>query len=422
MTTPIRKSLLTPYRRIGLSRNKKPLNNGSFISPFKTADIKLITDDVLPINARISKAKTCDEVPSISIACNKQKQHSNEGIKVNVGDSSIPIVLNENKNKIKTRKDDSKKKDNITKENIETETKIVKTNQKKKQENKKNYKREQIQVSDTNENTPELENKKINMSDKNCNRNKSTSSQECNITELKTNHKGKTKRKKYVLDSDDDNDSDFSGFPSSGSSDKSATHENSRNEDFEIKKRKRMNTVDLQHNSKNNITQKTDFRNDLINGEILNNIEINETKPKPKSNKTIKRKFSLSLKKSTSDSTVLSDEEESVRIHKKSDANTLENKENSDIIEEILKLEKTVQNKEDQLHKLKQAEIYRNLHKLGDLKFETDVWKSGCKNALRDLLKSLNQHSAIDMNTMLANLKIPQNMFKYDVDNDCFYE
>lgn len=82
------------------------------------------------------------------------------------------------------------------------------------------------------------------------------------------------------------------------------------------------------------------------------------------------------------------------------------------IIADIKKLETDIKKKKEIVTNLKQAEIYKNKHKIEDLNKLTDVWKNGCRLALFDLLKQLQAHGPIEMSSLLKKFKVPDTMVK----------
>lgn len=71
-------------------------------------------------------------------------------------------------------------------------------------------------------------------------------------------------------------------------------------------------------------------------------------------------------------------------------------------------LKKEVEEKRQILEDLKRAKMLKRMHSTEDLKMLTSRWKHGCVNALQDLLKQLNMHAFMDMETLLKKLNIPE--------------
>ncbi|KRT78361.1 hypothetical protein AMK59_7131 [Oryctes borbonicus] len=423
----IRKSLLTPCRRIGLSRNRKTTNT-SFVSPLEANEIKLVNEVV-----QIKEVQNSEKLCTTPVMQHKKKQ--------------LRSVSDKSRDKTLTKNVEQPKISPNMKETKDTETEILKENYSKGNKIQSNLKDNRKKI-----NASRKEQRNVDTKNENSEIN-SFNSEDSNDSDIvktsKACHKvaAKNKRKNYILDSDEE-DSPFSGFASSGNLNDSVAQDKSTNDQFEIKKRKRIivnsqdNKSKISAESKNNNKREISDENNLEEiqprkntDDILNSnsdnvsgntpintkiIESEKVKVKLKSNKGVIRK--LSLKKSISSAGSLTEDEapSSAPEEKDSIIDAFKNMQDAEIIEEIIKLEKTVQNKESHLQKLQQAEIYRNIHKLGDLKLETNAWKIGCQEALHDLLKKLNEHNSIDMLTMLANLKVPQDMFKYDPENDCF--
>ncbi|GJQ76006.1 hypothetical protein Trydic_g18060 [Trypoxylus dichotomus] len=448
----IRKSLLTPCRRIGLSRNRKTPNNTPFVSPLETKEITLVND--LSLNAiKINEVQSSENISTTPIVREKKKQQ-------------LKDVCDKYKNEIYTENGEQTKLLGNMKEPEDIKIKSLKKNDRKTIKNKRKNDLNGSNQKETSESSKQL---KTNIEIKSSSKEDSEYSSDSDIVRISRIKRKITKKNRgkcYILDSDEEEDSPFSGFPSSGSSYEGLIQENSVDNHFEIKKRKKNNSSQennrvtgnksvkekslvvsnllqedghsvLERDKENDRDNKTRVNDDNIldrksisgnNNSPLNitpkHIKIIEdeashiqkSRPKLKSNKEVKRK--LSLKKSISSASSLNDDEV-LSSTPKEDATT-EPFIDIEVIEEIIKLEKTIQDKESQLQKLQQAEIYRKLHKLNDIKSETNTWKIGCQEALQDLLKKLNEHSSIDMVTMLNNLKVPQDMFKYDPENDCF--
>lgn len=86
----------------------------------------------------------------------------------------------------------------------------------------------------------------------------------------------------------------------------------------------------------------------------------------------------------------------------------------------VTELEKRIAGKKQYLEELKRAEVYKKAQNVDELKNLTNLWKKGCESALRDLLKQLQQHCQINMETLLNNLKVPKDKINYDPLNDVF--
>lgn len=89
-----------------------------------------------------------------------------------------------------------------------------------------------------------------------------------------------------------------------------------------------------------------------------------------------------------------------------------------EITEKTLKqVENRVTEKEDKLERLKRAEVYLKKHNINELNDLTSMWKSGCCQALKDLLGLLKSQENVDMVTVLRRLNIPENMIRYNSEN-----
>jgi hypothetical protein len=128
-----------------------------------------------------------------------------------------------------------------------------------------------------------------------------------------------------------------------------------------------------------------------------------------KKNRKIKR--SLSMKKSNSDE-------------------YKENKQGSPVIDKevnttcevdlhmLKELEKQVHKKRELVDSLRQAEIYKKKCDVKELQELTALWKSGCTAALNELLPLLQEHGQIDMATLLNNLRIPEEIITLSEDGN----
>lgn len=466
----IRKTLLTPYRRIGLSRNRKTPTNTSFVSPLETKDKPLIANPS-PVDTHINDTINSKNLSTTPIRTERKKRFQSKDLKItceNNGNSNTKLIS------VKGEYSDIDKK--ITKEK---HTKISK------------YKNKDIMDSENNDKTA-----------RNISNDKTSNSTSSKIIPLPANNESdiinKSKLRKSLLDNDEDL---FPGFPSNPSSNENSQKEIA-DEVFEIKKRKRINIInsqssdeshyklniknstmdgrenipkividkeliikkrkriniissqssddsdniemssingknspshiDLNKSNKLSKLNQNDNHNILDENKLVNhdkhekenvksnsqNINRDKIKSKPRLEKSVKRK--LSLKKSTSHSDSFNDEEIFTSSPKEDNEDPFPNLQNVEVIEKIIQLERTIQNKEMQLQKLQQAKIYHNLHKVEDLNLETNTWKVGCQEGLRDLLKNLNQHTSMDMNALLTNLKVPSELFKYDAESDSF--
>ncbi|CAH1966175.1 unnamed protein product [Acanthoscelides obtectus] len=80
------------------------------------------------------------------------------------------------------------------------------------------------------------------------------------------------------------------------------------------------------------------------------------------------------------------------------------------LINSITELEKSIIQKKKKLEDLKQASIYKQKHNIEELDALTNRWKTGCELGLKCLLKQLQAHGPIDMATLVANLHIPDDV------------
>lgn len=93
-----------------------------------------------------------------------------------------------------------------------------------------------------------------------------------------------------------------------------------------------------------------------------------------------------------------------------------------EINENLLKeIENRLKEKENKLDMLKRAELYSKKHKVIELNELTMKWKVGCCEALKDLLELLKtRESHMNMTTLLKTLNIPENMIKYNSESGSF--
>lgn len=113
-------------------------------------------------------------------------------------------------------------------------------------------------------------------------------------------------------------------------------------------------------------------------------------------------------------------------IEKKSNATTnsslTDDDECFELSEELLKIiECRIKKKEERLASLKRAELYARKHNVEELNALELKWKSGCCQALRDLLDLLNKREDVDMVGLLKKLNIPEDMIRYNSENDDFF-
>lgn len=131
-----------------------------------------------------------------------------------------------------------------------------------------------------------------------------------------------------------------------------------------------------------------------------------EVKKKDK-NKTKNFKTTKSNEKCT---TILQSTNSSLSIFDEDDAftSTPERQKNEKIslIEKIKNLEIQVKEKQKKLDNLKQAEIYKTKHNTKELKNLTEIWRKGCIRGLSDLLTKLQTHGPMTMSALLNNLHI----------------
>lgn len=89
-----------------------------------------------------------------------------------------------------------------------------------------------------------------------------------------------------------------------------------------------------------------------------------------------------------------------------------------DIETEITLIRDRIINKEQQLRRLKQANVYQKLHKINEIEQLTLRWKRGCIQVLPDLLLQLQRHKHMDMSTLIENLKIPKSIISCTADGN----
>lgn len=113
-------------------------------------------------------------------------------------------------------------------------------------------------------------------------------------------------------------------------------------------------------------------------------------------------------------------EECQIKTEDKDDADFVTSSKNEgvDYTEEIRSITKRIKLKEEQLESLKRAELYKKKHNIEDLQALTNTWKQGCMQALSDLLCHLKAHGDINMQTLLKNLKIPSTMIACTTDGE----
>lgn len=71
-------------------------------------------------------------------------------------------------------------------------------------------------------------------------------------------------------------------------------------------------------------------------------------------------------------------------------------------------LQEEINRKKAKLDDLKRVKLYKKIHNIPELKKLTLLWKNGASLAVQDLLKNLNQHTEINMTSLLAKLNIPE--------------
>lgn len=81
-----------------------------------------------------------------------------------------------------------------------------------------------------------------------------------------------------------------------------------------------------------------------------------------------------------------------------------------DYRKEINMLKEQIERKEKVLSDLKRAESYQKKHDMENLKMLREMWKSGCMKGLYDLLPHVQAHGPIDMGQLLRKLNIPNHL------------
>lgn len=87
-------------------------------------------------------------------------------------------------------------------------------------------------------------------------------------------------------------------------------------------------------------------------------------------------------------------------------------KHRDNLIKLIDDMKMEVRQKQETLEKLKQAQIYKKIHSPDKLKNLTDVWLKGCKRSLQDLHQKMQGMGPMDMNTLISKLGIPEKVIK----------
>lgn len=93
-----------------------------------------------------------------------------------------------------------------------------------------------------------------------------------------------------------------------------------------------------------------------------------------------------------------------------------------EINEEMVKaIENRIKEKENKLDGLKRAEVYLKKHKIDELNALLVKWKGGCCEALKDLLGLFRSRGDdVNMVGLLKMLNVPEKMIKYNPENDNF--
>ncbi|CAG9829731.1 unnamed protein product [Diabrotica balteata] len=84
-----------------------------------------------------------------------------------------------------------------------------------------------------------------------------------------------------------------------------------------------------------------------------------------------------------------------------------EKNEKQDLIVKVKALENIIRDKKAKLDTLRRASVYKSKHNIEELKIITEKWRQGCIFGLNGLLSQLQTHGPIDMSTLLRNLQIP---------------
>lgn len=126
-----------------------------------------------------------------------------------------------------------------------------------------------------------------------------------------------------------------------------------------------------------------------------------EKLPTKKSNSSSK----LSLSKLSFD-TENSDDE----IFTSSPVDDKKRKENLMKLIDDMKVE--VRRKQETLEKLRQAQIYKKIHSPDKLKNTTNMWLKGCKRGLQDLHQKMQEIGPMNLNTLISKLGIPESVIK----------
>ncbi|XP_050499941.1 uncharacterized protein LOC126880197 [Diabrotica virgifera virgifera] len=84
-----------------------------------------------------------------------------------------------------------------------------------------------------------------------------------------------------------------------------------------------------------------------------------------------------------------------------------EKNEKQDLIVRIKELENIIRDKKTKVDNLRRASVYKSKHNIEELKNITEKWRQGCISGLNGLLNQLQTHGPIDMPTLLRNLQIP---------------
>ncbi|XP_066260958.1 flap endonuclease 1-like [Euwallacea similis] len=82
------------------------------------------------------------------------------------------------------------------------------------------------------------------------------------------------------------------------------------------------------------------------------------------------------------------------------------------LLKRIIEMKDIVKQKEETLEKMKRAQIYKDKHSPLEVKKSTDVWKIACEKSLKDLHLKMQEHGPIEMNNLIKKIGIPDYIVK----------
>ncbi|XP_066155226.1 DNA ligase 1-like [Euwallacea fornicatus] len=423
----INKSLLTPCRRVGLSRSKKTPMGLSSLSKQDTSttlknkethmlNLQEITDTPIKPHLVDPQIEKKHETPESNKEIMKDTMEFKANEESNVTTAKPTSHLKEKK-LISVKKKNIHKKvkreHEVNKEEIET---FLEGELKQKLDNRKNVRT--VEDSDCEDN---MVNQKLKLSEKSsliCS--KITTKDKPILRHLNSNLSDEclvsARKKRKFLDSDNRNaNKSLTRFTTEEYLTEYSRSPQSFTKNIELENDNLVRSMISSTINKNIKKEYVAINCPLISSTSDNTNETQVSTKKIKREPNIRTKISCDTKQKSEESqkqiySKFDTEESDDDMFTPSPQSYQNQKEN--LLKRIIELKDIIKKKEETLEKMKRVQIYKDKHCLTEVKKSTDVWKIACENSLKDLHLKMQEHGPIEMNSLIKKIGIPDYIVK----------